>query len=519
MFDIVLTGTGVNSAPIITTIPAQTIGEDSATEALAFVIGDAESPMAALSVEVASSNPALIPVGRIALGGSGAERSLTLTPMPDQSGTAVITVTLSDGEHQTDSSFLLTVTPINDAPTLSIISDPAPIHEGATLQHIALRGISAGPWESQLLTVTAASSNPQLVPHPTVIYSSPNELGTLLYAPAAGANGTAVITVTVNDGQSTSHTVSQTFVVRVHSALAGSSMGVAEGDSGRSTMVFRVVIDAPREIPVSVQYATVAGSAEAGSDFIAVSGTAIIPVGATEASIGVEIMGDTEFEAHESFSLVLSDPVNATLRSLSLTGTITNDDAPPSLGLSSPSVTESDDAVTFIAWIKVSVPNPLPFPVAWLVATRSGSAQSGSDFTAIPPTPLTFAPGETSKWVAVAVTGQSTEAEPEEEFYIDFSALAGPAPIQSTTCVIKRLAISQFHPIGHGIYALLFPTGVGQSYVIQESATPAGPWTNNSSVLIGSGSTISQVVFSDAAVTFFRIAVTSSSPGAPAVGP
>ena len=110
-------------------------------------------------------------------------------------------------------------TDINDAPTLDLIADPAPIPQGAGLQALDLSGITAGPGESQTLTVTATSSNPALVPHPTVNYTSPNATGSLQYAPVASQSGSAVITVTVEDDGGTANggvnTISRTFTIVV----------------------------------------------------------------------------------------------------------------------------------------------------------------------------------------------------------------------------------------------------------------------------------------------------------------
>ena len=44
-----------------------------------------------------SSNPALVPAANIVFGGSGANRTVTITPAANQSGTATITLTVTDG--------------------------------------------------------------------------------------------------------------------------------------------------------------------------------------------------------------------------------------------------------------------------------------------------------------------------------------------------------------------------------------------------------------------------------------
>ena len=64
--------------------------------------------------------------------------------------------------------------------------------------------------------MTATSSNTGLIPNPTVTYTSPNATGSIGFTPVANANGTATVTVTVNDGQAANNTVVQTFLVTVN---------------------------------------------------------------------------------------------------------------------------------------------------------------------------------------------------------------------------------------------------------------------------------------------------------------
>src|SRR6185295_9988115 len=54
-------------------------------------------------------NPTLVPLGNLVLGGSGANRTVTVTPAAGQSGTATITVTVSDGTLSASNSFVVTV--------------------------------------------------------------------------------------------------------------------------------------------------------------------------------------------------------------------------------------------------------------------------------------------------------------------------------------------------------------------------------------------------------------------------
>jgi chitinase len=82
-----------------------------------------------------------------------------------------------------------------------------------------------------------------------------------------------------------------------------------------------------------VRYATTDGTATAGSDYDAVSGTLTINAGQTAGTIGVPVHGDTTIEGDETLTLTLTDPANATLGTPSAAGTILEDEPPPSLSI------------------------------------------------------------------------------------------------------------------------------------------------------------------------------------------
>jgi hypothetical protein len=79
---------------------------------ISFVIGDAETRADGLTVTGTSSNPRLIPDANLLFGGDGAEsRTITITPAPEQTGNAVITITVSDGILTTNRQFAVMVVP------------------------------------------------------------------------------------------------------------------------------------------------------------------------------------------------------------------------------------------------------------------------------------------------------------------------------------------------------------------------------------------------------------------------
>jgi lysophospholipase L1-like esterase len=113
--DLVFTPSGMggsgNSVPTISNITDQIIDVNGNTGALAFTVGDAETAPGSLTVSGTSTNTTLVPnnPANITFGGSGANRTITVTPAAGQSGTATITVTVSDGSLTGQDTFLLTV--------------------------------------------------------------------------------------------------------------------------------------------------------------------------------------------------------------------------------------------------------------------------------------------------------------------------------------------------------------------------------------------------------------------------
>jgi hypothetical protein len=179
-----------------------------------------------LTVSATSDNPALVPNPTVNYASPGATGTLSFVPAPGSFGTATITVQVKDdggtaggGVDTVTRSFHVTVTAVNQPPTIDPIADPPPILPGSGQQVISLTGISAGSHESQTISITASSSNPSLIANPQVAYTSPNATGTLTYTPVAGAKGAATITVTLKDDGGTadggSDTTVKTFVVTV----------------------------------------------------------------------------------------------------------------------------------------------------------------------------------------------------------------------------------------------------------------------------------------------------------------
>ena len=147
----------------------------------------------------------------------------------------------------------------------------------------------------------------------------------------------ATLTVTDSSNASTSSTP-VTINVNPQPSISVANVSQNEGNSGTTNLVFVAKLSAISTHDVTVAYATADGTATAGSDYTATSGTLKIPAntdcttnptGNVACQIDVPVIGDTIYENDETFMLNLSNPTGATLANTSATGTIVNDDQPP----------------------------------------------------------------------------------------------------------------------------------------------------------------------------------------------
>lgn len=105
----VLTVTAVNDAPTISNVADQSTAKNTSTAVIPFTIGDIDTAIGSLTVTPTSSNTTLVPHANVVLVGSGANRTVTITPAANQSGTATITLTVNDGSRTATDTFVLTV--------------------------------------------------------------------------------------------------------------------------------------------------------------------------------------------------------------------------------------------------------------------------------------------------------------------------------------------------------------------------------------------------------------------------
>jgi large repetitive protein len=186
---------------------------------------------------------------------------------------------------------------------------------------------------------------------------------------------------------------------------------VGEGDTGMTPARFTASLSAPSANSVTVDYATGAGTATSGADYVATSGTLTFTPGETNKMINVNVIGDLVAEPDESFQVNLSNGVGALLTDASGLGTIIDDEAVPAVSVNDASVQEGNGgSANLVFTVTLSHPGSSVATVGY--ETANATATAPSDYSATSGT-LTFNPGETSKTVTVSVTGDSVDEADE----------------------------------------------------------------------------------------------------------
>ena len=193
-----------------------------------------------------------------------------------------------------------------------------------------------------------------------------------------------------------------------------------EGNTGLTDLAFDVTLPCPRPA-VTFNYRTVADTATA-SDFTEVGGAPLVfnactGTASTTLRPVIKIKGDTLDELDESFKLELVNPTTGAIVRTA-TGTITNDDNNSKLSISDAT---ADEPGTMTFTVTLSPASGREVKVNW--ATADGTATAPGDYTS-GSGPLTFAPGETTKTIEIAVAGDATNEE-NETFKVNLSGPTG----------------------------------------------------------------------------------------------
>jgi hypothetical protein len=171
-------------------------------------------------------------------------------------------------------------------------------------------------------------------------------------------------------------------------------------------MFFQVNLSRASDSPVTVNYATADGTATAGTDYTAATGSLTFAPGTTQSVVEITIQRQSATLAR-AFTLSLTAPTNATLAKASGSGNIVNTvQGTPALYVDDPSVLEGNAADITLLGFNVRLSEPSSTSITVDFATADGTATAGTDYLAKSGT-LTFAPGKTVKAALVPIKGNT----------------------------------------------------------------------------------------------------------------
>jgi Ca2+-binding RTX toxin-like protein len=225
-------------------------------------------------------------------------------------------------------------------------------------------------------------------------------------------------------------------------ALFVSRPVLPERDGGTREALFEFELSRPASGPLTITYATQDGSATAGEDYVATSGSVSFVAGQRSASIGVPVRGDTALEDTESFTLTVDAPGGISSVSYGSADILDDDAGLPGahvlsvFGSTAREGTSGSDPEYL--WWSLVLDRPAEAPVTVGYRLLSGTADAGSDaYDQFSGSAVTFAAGESVKYVRYRIDADGID-EPDEAlvlevFGIDSAMLAGGSPVLRAT--------------------------------------------------------------------------------------
>ncbi len=271
----------VNDAPAVTLAGHVTVLEDAGPQmrggfVTSFVPGPADEVGQVPAHQVAHDNPLLFSVPPVI----APDGTLTFTPATNVIGAATVTVITSDGggtansgRDRTTNTFLVTVTPVNDAPGVTFAQGTVTVLEDAGAQSVSgFATFSPGPaneFSQALVGYTVTVDNPALFSAVPAIASD----GSLAFTSATNANGSATVTVVVQD-----------------------SGGTANGGVDKATNTFAILMAAINDAPMANHDSYTVNQ---GDELVVIEPGLLI--------------NDTDVESHSLTAIKLTSPAHGTI--------------------------------------------------------------------------------------------------------------------------------------------------------------------------------------------------------------
>ena len=453
------------------TTPSYTAGEH---EAARVVVSRTGGTAVAATVNYATSD-VTAKAGTDYVAASG-----TLLFAPGETTKSVDIALVDDALNEGEESFRLTLSNPTGGPVLGIpgttdvrISDNDPLPLLGVGDSTVVEGDSGTTAAAFTVTLSAVSGRTVTVGYRTFGGSEGSDYnftaGTLTFAP-----GETSKTFNVNVIGDTTPEPKESFDIRLQdqsnaffidsvgtgtilnddAALSVNDVTVTEGDSGQTALNFTVGIPFPTVNPVSINYASADGTANAGPDYGGTAGTLTFSPGETQKAVTVHAFGDTFDEPDETFFLNLSGATNAAVADAQGLGTINNDDT-PALRFSQAAYTVVEGAHFVTLTVTRTGDSSAAASVSY--STIDGGATEMSDYN-LTLGRLRFGPGETQKTLNVLINDDAL-VEPDETFLVSLLSPTGAflgTPSQATVTLRSDDSAPGPNPVGDGFNAQFF---------------------------------------------------------------
>ena len=189
-------------------------------------------------------------------------------------------------------------------------------------------------------------------------------------------------------------------------------------DEDNGPVVFTATVSAISALDAVFNYITGDGTATAGSDYLAASGTITIPAGGLTATVSTVVTADTTYEHDETVRFTISGLTGATAANPIITATLRNDDALPTLSIEDTVIAETAGS----AVLTITSDLPSAFPITMTLDTADNSAQAPSDYIALSSQNVVLPAGSQSITVSVPLIDNALYEE-SETFTVTISTI------------------------------------------------------------------------------------------------
>ncbi len=187
-------------------------------------------------------------------------------------------------------------------------------------------------------------------------------------------------------------------------------------NEGGDEFIFTISLDVFSGLDALFDFSTLDGTATAPDDYTATNGPGKLPAGSLTGTISVSVVDDNIDELSETFTIELSNPVDATIADGQATGTITDNDPTPSLSIADVTVDEGDANAPFTVFL--SEVSGLDVTVNY--TTSDGTATAPEDYTSTSGT-KTIPKGSKTGTINIPINDDDVY-EAKENFALNFSS-------------------------------------------------------------------------------------------------